>query len=240
MAIQLNFQCDESWDKMTNISQGKFCAKCTKNIYDLSNKTEKEIHQLYQKNNGKLCGKIKPHQLSNFNYRKQRAKLAKFCLTLYLVFGGYLFKAELHAQNNNIDSNSTAINGTKKYYTITGTVTDKETKEPIFAANIYYTIGSKNFGTISDFDGVYKLKIDASLIKKPSIELFFSSIGYKKTNIEFSTKNQTKLNVKLDYDAEIMLLGMINYDKHDSLINRDPESHGKTIITGDDIRRSPY
>ena len=155
MAIQLSFQCDESWDKMPNINQGKFCGKCSKNIYDLTDKSESEIHQLYKENNGKLCGKIRPQQLSNSIYREQRVKLATFCLALFLVFGGYLFKSELHAQNNAIDSNIIVLEDKIEYITIKGKILEEGTNEPIIFATVYYEKNDTKIGTATDFDGKF-------------------------------------------------------------------------------------
>lgn len=241
MAIQLSFQCDESWDKMPNTNQGKFCGKCSKNIYDLTDKSESEIHQLYKENNGKLCGKIRPQQLNNSIYTQQRTKLAKFCLALFLVFGGNLFKSELHAQNNVIDSTITLIESNNEYYTINGIILEEGTNDPLPFANVHYEVNDKNIGTATDFDGKFTLKIIKGSVPNDSIDLIVSYIGYNKLKIlgldlRNSINNEIHLERKLHQD---MTVGMIIISCP-PIINKDPESHGTTIITGDELRRSPY
>jgi hypothetical protein len=240
MAIQLSFQCDESWDKMPNINQGKFCDKCSKNIHDLTDKSESEIHQLYKKNNGQLCGKIRPQQLKNSIYRQQRTKLAKFCLELFLVFGGYLFKSDLQAQNNAKDSIVVTIDEIR-YSNISGTIIEKKGKESVPFASVYYEFKGEKYGTVTEFDGKFNLKIDLNIIKCDNVDLIISSLGYKKMKvkgIKLSKEHNSILNLELEYDIQEITLGMII--SCPPIINKDPESHGATIITGDELRRSPY
>tara|TARA_B100000809_G_scaffold265497_1_gene324517 strand:- start:4673 stop:5407 length:735 start_codon:yes stop_codon:yes gene_type:complete len=244
MAIQLSFQCDESWDKMPNIEQEKFCNKCSKNIHDLTDKTESEIHQLYKENNGQLCGKIRPQQLNNSNYRQQRTKLAKFCLALFLVFGGYIFKSDLQAQSNANDSTEIILEDSIEYHTLNGIVIDENTNDPILFATVYYEIDGIKHGTSTDFDGNFTLNIGKKTIPSDSIDLCISYVGYNDLKIlGFDLKSNSKNEFHLKQQVyEIHQLrhtvGMIRIDQH--VIDRDPLSHGRTIIISDELRRSPY
>ncbi|WP_226789247.1 SusC/RagA family TonB-linked outer membrane protein [Polaribacter reichenbachii] len=84
--------------------------------------------------------------------------------------------------------------------TITGKVTD-DTNEPIPGVNVL--IKGTQSGTITDFDGLYKLKVAKSDI------LVFSYIGY--ATKEVAVSDQTTINVKLESDAtsldEIVVVG---------------------------------
>jgi hypothetical protein len=226
---------------MPNVNQGKHCDMCSQNVHDLTDKSESEIHQLYQKNNGKLCGKIRPQQLDTSRYKQQRIKLAKFCLALFLVFGGCLFKTELHAQNSATKAAAIELDDRIDYYTLNGTVIDKETKEPIFFASVYYKIEGVKHGTSTDFDGKFNLRIRKNTILPDSIDLSVSSLGYRKmkvTGVELSKDVNTTLNLELEYDVQEITMGYII--SCPPIINIDPESHGQTIITGEELRRSPY
>lgn len=242
MAIQINFQCNESWDKMSNLNQGKFCDKCSKKIHDLTDKSEAEIHQLYTENKGKLCGKIRLQQLNNSIYKQQKIKLAKFCLALFLVFGGYLFKSELQAQNSANDSTVVTIDELRYSY-ISGTIFEKKGKEPIPFATVYYEYKGEKYGTVTDFDGNFKLKVDLDSIQSASIDLKISALGYMKTKVtgvELSCGEKSVVNLELEFNSHEISLGIIISTPNIPLINRDPESHGTTIITGEELRRSPY
>ncbi|MGJ8743580.1 carboxypeptidase-like regulatory domain-containing protein [Polaribacter sp.] len=85
------------------------------------------------------------------------------------------------------------INSTRKDYdgTILGTITDEQ-GEPIPGVTI--VIKGTTYGTTTDFDGNYTLKI-----KKGDV-LFFNYLGYKTK--EIATTNFKNLNVKLEESAE--------------------------------------
>ena len=240
MAIQLKFQCNESWEKMPTSEKGKFCGKCERNIHDLTDKSESEIHQLYNANKGKLCGKIKPQQLNNSMYQQYRTKLAKFCLALFLVFGGHIFKSEIKAQSNKINSKTTVQDNNAAHYIINGIVLEEETDEPLMFATVYYEVEGTLYRTTTNFDGSYILKINKRLVPSDSIDLNFKYIGYidlKIVDLELNKSVHNVIHLKRKLHQQ-MTLGMIMINHN--VIDRDPLSHGRTIITGEELRRSPF
>ena len=83
-------------------------------------------------------------------------------------------------------------------------------------------------------------EINKKNIPNDSINLNVSSFGYQKLKIPgLNLKNITKNNIelKLSLDQNMMILGMII--SCPPIINKDPETHGQTIITGKEIRRTP-
>jgi hypothetical protein len=68
----------------------KYCSSCNKNIYDFTSKTEQEVtHILQTKKN--VCGEFNFAQPLNYKETLYHRKLAKFALTLLLVFGTGLY-----------------------------------------------------------------------------------------------------------------------------------------------------
>ncbi len=241
MAIQLNFKCNESWQQMPTAIDGRFCNKCAKNVLDLTNKSDAEIKQLYAENNGKMCGRIKSTQLTVYPFISEKKKLlAKFCFALYLVFGSLLFNGQVVAQNN--VSETIEQNQREAAYIIKGLVTDKETNEPIPFVNVFLE-GSNPRVVMTDENGKYKLELYQEDLNFDGILISFEGLGYKRflvKDILLRDQKHILVSVKLDEEFE-MLLGDIEYiPEEPPLINKDPNSHGETIIKGEDLRKSPH
>ncbi len=82
--------------------------------------------------------------------------------------------------------------------TIIGTVIDKDSKEPIFAASVYIE-GTTN-GTSTDFDGKFSLNVE-----KGEYTIAISSIGYsinKIENVIVNTGKETFLKIFLNSEAQ--------------------------------------
>lgn len=53
-----SFICPMAWDEMPESANGRFCAGCRKEVFDLSNCTVGEVREL-QRKHGTICGSIK-------------------------------------------------------------------------------------------------------------------------------------------------------------------------------------
>lgn len=72
-------------------------------------------------------------------------------------------------------------------FTISGTITDRESNEPLIGAGIL--VKGVGRGTITDMDGKYSLEV------KRGETLVFSYVGYQSTEIAIT--NQRTLNISL-------------------------------------------
>ncbi len=81
--------------------------------------------------------------------------------------------------------------------TVSGTITDEETGEPLIGVNIL--VKGTVLGTITGVDGSFNLQVQSS----PPITLVVSSVGFERQEIEV-TQNSMELNLAL---AEAALLG---------------------------------
>lgn len=269
MAIQLNFKCNESWGNMKATNTGRFCDSCEKNVFDLTNKSDDDIKKLYYENNGKMCGRIKSSQLFISPRQKRKYLLAQFCLALFLVFGSMLFSLDAKSQtlnakpykgieNNAADSlkgqNSNELGKESEERmvkgeiaiienkTITGIITDKDSNEPIPFVNVIYTYKGKNYGTVSYFDGKYKLELPDGEFDEKNFQLSFKFVGYNNLtieNIDLKDKSISILDVQMEM-SHTEFLGMIMIEDDPALIGKDPEKQGETIFNREDIKRSPY
>jgi hypothetical protein len=58
-----SFKCPMSWNDMEATDLGRFCGKCKKEVFDLTNCSINEIRDLEQKN-GPICGTIRMAQVA--------------------------------------------------------------------------------------------------------------------------------------------------------------------------------
>jgi hypothetical protein len=53
-----SFKCPMNWDSMQSSENGRFCGKCQKEVFDLTNCSLDEVRVLQQKH-GSICGSIR-------------------------------------------------------------------------------------------------------------------------------------------------------------------------------------
>lgn len=94
--------------------------------------------------------------------------------------------------------------------TITGTVTDAETGEPVPGANV--VIQGTASGTITDFDGKYSISVPAS-----GTVLSFSFVGYAPQEVEVGNRSVVNVQLALDVEelSEVVVIGYGKVDARD-------------------------
>ena len=63
IVIKIPEPCHEDWAKMTATQKGKFCSVCTKEVFDLTSKTDEELVKILTENKN-TCGRVKKSQLN--------------------------------------------------------------------------------------------------------------------------------------------------------------------------------
>lgn len=99
-----------------------YCSSCHKNIYDFTKKTNKEVVHIFNTKKD-VCGEFNSAETLNYWEILYHRRLAKFALTLLLVFGTslYSFSQETQFAITNIKKELTAPKPTKTFI-IFGTV----------------------------------------------------------------------------------------------------------------------
>lgn len=104
--FQIPTPCEQKWDSMQNASGGKFCDLCTKKVFDLTDKTDTEIHSLLQENKS-ICGRIQSTRL--YSHPEQPQTHYNFFQFPFRKIAGGVFLAamltsNLHAQKMKKDT----------------------------------------------------------------------------------------------------------------------------------------
>jgi hypothetical protein len=100
LSISIPKPCHEDWNNMTPEQRGRFCGKCSKTVFDFSNKNMDEAKEyLASHRNEKLCGRFRNNQLSQpitirIPLQTSNVKLSPmqvFLMAALLAFGTTLF-----------------------------------------------------------------------------------------------------------------------------------------------------
>jgi hypothetical protein len=63
LVISIPEPCQENWNLMTPLEQGRFCSNCKKNVVDFTTKNDEEILNFFNNYNGNTCGRFSNEQL---------------------------------------------------------------------------------------------------------------------------------------------------------------------------------
>lgn len=136
MKIRIEKPCDEIWDEMQPVPEGKFCEKCKQKVFDFSGNTTAGV---FERNTSKICGKIsnKKPLLSGI--------LIAFSLSTSVL--GNAQKLENKTALENVHQN---------YVTITGTLLSKEKRE-LISGEISLVTLDKIYAAKADEKGNFSL-----------------------------------------------------------------------------------
>ncbi|HAD10935.1 MAG TPA: hypothetical protein DCF33_00705 [Saprospirales bacterium] len=205
--------CTEQWTSMTPVGVDcRYCAQCHKNIVDFTFKSDTEILRHMQENEGRICGRFSPDQLqrtlhsANKHGRGIQAFAVGF-LGLFALPAGAQQYESIHisqpAQKNIVKP---VIQDTL-FRTITGRILDPYTDQPVYAATVQY----RGFGTTTDLDGIFSLRVPISALQHLEEGLTISYVGSNTLNIPLPERIlHEDLALKSNYlDYSSVLMGEI-------------------------------
>ncbi|MEW5737541.1 MAG: hypothetical protein AB1938_01380 [Myxococcota bacterium] len=56
--IRVVSPCSEKWESMSGDERKRFCAKCQLHVHDIASLTEREVLALFEKETGRVCGRL--------------------------------------------------------------------------------------------------------------------------------------------------------------------------------------
>jgi iron complex outermembrane receptor protein len=115
--------------------------------------------------------------------------------------------------------------------TVSGTVTDADTKETLVGVNI--VVKGKVIGTITDLSGKFSLNV----AQQPPLTLMFSMVGYTTKEIEITNANTSNLEVSLGEQTMLGQEVVISASRVEESILQSPVSIEKMDILA--IRDTP-
>ncbi|MCB9195204.1 MAG: carboxypeptidase regulatory-like domain-containing protein [Flavobacteriales bacterium] len=192
--------CVENLSDMTPVNGGRYCSSCEKTIVDLTNKSNQEIRVLYDQNEGKLCGIVRPNQLHENRYYHP---LKRFALALIIVFGTSLFVFANTSGFNQFRSKVyEELDNNALKMTIKGFVYG--VGNPLVGAEVIAKVNGLEYVAYTDVNGAFTL--DVPEINEGMIIIKFVHAGYLTQTRDFEYRDGMthlfagKVNLKLDQE----------------------------------------
>ena len=157
--------CHESWDEMTQVNGGRFCAYCKKKVTDFTGFTDSELYRHITNHPGGECGRYLITQVNRpikIPYQPQsRLYQMAIAMGLTLIFtqAPQIYaqkKPPLKEQINNLNLKNKEANTTANCI-LKGRIFD-EKNEPLINATIQLFNNQQLMaGNVTDYDGNYTL-----------------------------------------------------------------------------------
>lgn len=189
LSISIDTPCNESWDKMDKVCDGRFCHVCEKTVVDLSDKTDAELVDFFLKKKPGVCGRLHSYQLNTpiaippkpLPYVKY---FFRFLLPAFLLSTKASAQKLLSPKQEQVPKikkeNSVQPAEPSRYKSIQGVVKDFLGK-PVPYASVQEQ-GSEN-GTYCNEQGEFSLQVNSS-----TDSLLISSVGFKDKIVSTDSK----------------------------------------------------
>jgi hypothetical protein len=196
--------CNQNWLDMKPVKGGRMCGQCSKVIVDFRKKSWKEIEALQDENNNTLCGLYSSKQLDNWGREVPSAFPActKMAAATALMFSltAFLPEKTLSANKSSVvhvteAGDSSVISKVATHTIIQGHVLDFKTSQPLDYVNVF--LKGRNYGTVTDSNGYYKIDLTPFQDSIGNLELTFSGIGMQQKIYVVKNTGDMEYNVAL-------------------------------------------
>jgi hypothetical protein len=221
-SLEIKTPCDANLDAMNKTNNGFYCNLCTKNVIDLSNKSNYEIGKIISEAKDKnICARLKTTQLDEEFSLVENQKSANFKYAI-AVAASVLLTTNITAQENQnpkTEINSATVSphkqgkiayveskNTNVSFQFTGKLLDKVTGKPLskkqFAEINLRVEGSEKTVKVDPKTGYFTIPLTLDKNQKEIyINIYSDNLHYSKTMIFDSKliKNKTlNQNIKVD------------------------------------------
>jgi len=185
MKINIPKPCAENYDNMSPTDLGKMCEVCNTEVVDFTNWKTKDIVTYIQESNKKVCGRLKPLQVSEKRKTKLTPWLKAAGIISLLSFSKPLFsqanKQKEIIVNGNVRSNLGEI------------------------INHGYVTYNYNIDTTRiDSNGNFRIKLKKSQFNNP-LNIEVSALGYETQIIELKSKTNLTIVLEQPWIGEVVV-----------------------------------
>ncbi len=231
--------CHEDWNKMTPTEQGKFCAQCSKEVFDFTNASDEELYKKVQAG-ASLCGRFKKDQLDREIKleRKKGHSLLPYAASLILPASILTTNiAEAKVETKPMISLDVGVHSEKAQVTITGYITDSH-GIPINNAEVIVLETSHSVRTGPD--GYYQIKCVGGsrlIFQKKDLASEEKSLGNYNAQIDITLTLPPAIIVAPGTEKVSMALGRFSAADSESNSEIKENTEKKTL---DEIADSLY
>jgi hypothetical protein len=205
LRIQLPEPCNQDWNAMPLLGDGRFCDVCSKCVIDFTVKTDREVFEIFNQSKETPCGRFREDQLNRNIMLPQQARVSGWRVAL-LTFGalfttGFAFSQTSKPKPATAKNYASArpVKPAGKTILIKGTVKTRE-GQPLLETFIGIK-GNAGILAVTDSAGNFRLKLPESRIrtaKNQRIVLTFSRVGYHLFEQPVSTLKDHTFAITLD------------------------------------------
>lgn len=255
LLIQIKNPCNEKWDEMTLVEQGKYCSNCQKTVIDFSTKTDAELF-VYFNNHTSFCGRFRQTQINRI-IEEPKPVLKRlfhfYSKIVALFFTAFSFKSfQISAQTNqptieNFVQNADEIHPGK--ITIEGIITDDEDR---LVDSVAIFFDNAKVATSNQL-GYYKVEVENIVLKNHVLSFdkneyrsfafsFHPLMGNIKQNVTMCNYKEKNCSYSMGMPARV-ITPFQNYTLHIKNINTKLEIDSifkdEIIILGYSLRGNP-
>jgi len=204
--------CKKSWTEMTPLenSDNRFCHFCSKEIFDITNKTKSEIDNL-KKSNNNLCVKATIQQIGNSSHHLRPYKGLKKIGIISLLLIGNSFNNNIFSQNQNqksykiewsqTDSDEIIIKGKTKQKKKIGIKTPIQT-----TIKIYNQEGLQIKQIETDKKGKFKINIPKKILGE-TYSIISEARGFKSVKISKIKIEDASFKIIMEREDKLFYIG---------------------------------
>ena len=245
-SLEIENPCDAKFSEMKPNAQGSFCSSCSKNVIDLSRKTNSEVAKiLANSKDTSICARLKTSQVDQVFEHNEVSKLTTFkyatAIAATVLLSSNVVAQEKEPVKIEVDSTKPqrVIMGKIAYrepvnkvisVTIHGKLLDSKTKKPISEKlypnlSIYINGASKNI-KIDAKTGKFEIPVLLNDdTKEISVHISNDDKNYNNTfqiDLKAIKNNKLNLNINIKPEEELqnyMIMGGLGIRNHTSKNN---------------------
>lgn len=239
---ELTYSCSKFERRLTpNKKEGFDCATCQCAVHDFRGKNEKEIRQILQQSQGRICGVFNKDQVENSRAASAQA-MFKWAFVAVFILGWSAPGVGQSSDSLKVDSTimQTAVMK-QEAFQFSGFITDEETGEALPFVKVSVLLDGQTYNVRSDFDGFYTLDLPEDIAVGDQVTIVFESHFKELQKIVWTCMNQqqkkNRIDVILQSDESLMMVGIVFMGhKEANGYDVDPNAHSRRTFRGDDLR----
>jgi hypothetical protein len=218
--------CSQNWEEMSVNDKGRFCDNCNKSVIDFTHYSDQQLIDFLNNSSGEICGNLRYDQLEkplqSIHYSNNRSVPQVLISAAFVIGLGDNVYAEkkqasptivINAASEKNEEHKVGVTSSgDSTHCITGTVTDKRTKEMIPWVTVL--LEGTPTATTTDTNGCFKLDVP-DYLQKDTIKLIISAVGYESQTLKFTPLNfKVNTTVELSADQYPMMRGALAYHSY--------------------------
>lgn len=218
--LNIEHPCQQNWEEMKPAEGGRYCLHCSKNVFDFTNLSDKEIIKIIIQSSGRVCGQLTTGQLNRaILYKKEKASMPIFSkiAASFLLFGlsqsadGYAAKTnsmiaiEFPNTIEKLQTNEKKTVTGDSTRVVKGRVLDANTNEAIYGAVV--SVENLTIKTVTDSEGFFKFNVPLDTL---IVHVKISAVGYNEQEINFPSLSPVEQKILMDANNHVTYRGAVD------------------------------